>query len=120
MELRDLGFDDWFQERHQELRRPECRVARVTAVDRDRYLVRNEKNEVAAEIAGRLMFSAESSMDLPCVGDWAFVHYHNADTLATIHDLFPRKSLLRRKSAGKKIEYQLIASNIDVAFIVQS
>ena len=120
MELRDLGFNDWFQERHQGLHSTENRVARVTTVDRDRYLVRNEKNEVPAETAGRLIFSAESSMDLPCVGDWAFVHYHNAETLATIHGLFPRKSVLRRKSAGKRIEYQLIASNIDVAFIVQS
>jgi ribosome biogenesis GTPase / thiamine phosphate phosphatase len=54
------------------------------------------------------------------VGDWALVQYHNADTLAIIHGLFPRKSILRRKTSGKKIEYQVIASNIDVAFIVQS
>jgi len=120
MELKDLGFDRWFQEQHEKLHRPEYCVARITAVDRERYLVRNKKTEVPAELAGRLRFSTESSIDFPAVGDWAFVQYHNSDTLAIIHSLFPRKSVLRRKSAGNKIEHQMIASNIDVAFIIQS
>jgi ribosome biogenesis GTPase len=120
MKLRDLGFDPWFQEKQPELQLPHGSVARVTAVNRDSYLVRNETSEVLAEVTGNLLFSAESSLDLPAVGDWALVQYHNADTLAIIHGLFPRKSILRRKTPGKKIEYQVIASNIDVAFIVQS
>jgi ribosome biogenesis GTPase len=120
MELRDLGFDQWFQDQQQGLQRPDCSVARVTAVNRDSYLVRNEDSEVLAELAGGLLFSAESSVDFPSVGDWAFVQYHNSGTFAIVHGLFPRRSALRRKAAGKKIDYQMIASNIDVAFIVQS
>ena len=120
MKLKDLGFDQWFQEKQEELQRPDCSVARVTAVNRDSYLVRNENSEVLAELAGRLVFSAESSMDFPSVGDWASVQYYNSGTFAVIHGLFPRKSVLRRKAAGKKIDYQMIASNIDVAFVVQS
>jgi len=120
MRLSELGFDAWFQERLAESPRPECMVARVTAVNRDSYLVRNEQSEVLAEPTGGLAFSAESNVDLPIVGDWAFVQYHNSDTFAIIHDLFPRKSVLRRKAAGRKIDYQMIASNIDVALIVQS
>ena len=120
MDLTDLGFERWFQEHQSKIDLAEYRIARVTVVDRERYLVRNELNEVPAELTGKLLFSAASSMDLPCVGDWVFVHYHNSDTLAIIHDLFPRKSVLRRKSAGQHIDYQMIAANIDVAFIVQS
>ena len=120
MELRDLGFDPWFQAKQPELQIPHCSVARVTAVNRDSYLVRNEHSEVLAEVTGNLLFSAESGLDLPAVGDWSFVQYTNSDTFAIIHGLFPRKSILRRKAPGKKIEYQVIASNIDVAFIVQS
>lgn len=119
-QAQDLGFDDWFQERRDLAQYPEFPVARVTAVDRARYLVRNEFGEVPAEATGKLLYSAESSLDLPCVGDWVYVQYHDSNTLGIIHDRFPRKSVLRRKSAGKKIEYQLIASNIDVAFVVQS
>jgi len=120
MELADLGFDRWFQKKREELQRPDCGVARITRVDRDRYLVRNEENEVQAEPTGKLLFCADSSHDLPCVGDWAFVQYYNDGTLAIIHDLFPRKSFLRRKSAGKEVDYQVIASNVDIAFIIQS
>jgi ribosome biogenesis GTPase len=120
MDLKDLGFDHWFQQKWEECDRPHHRVARVTAVNRDNYLVRNENGEVLAEPTGRLIFSAESTVDLPAVGDWAIVHYYNDDTLAIIDDLFPRKSVLRRKTAGKKVDYQMIASNIDVAFVVQS
>jgi ribosome biogenesis GTPase len=120
MELADLGFDDWFQQKRSELQRPDCDVARITRVDRDRYLVRNEVDEVPAEPTGKLLFCADTSHDLPCVGDWVFVQYYNENTLAIIHEIFPRKTCLRRKSAGKEIDYQIIASNIDTAFIMQS
>jgi len=42
------------------------------------------------------------------------------DTEAIIYQVFPRKTFLRRKSAGEKVDLQMIAANIDVAFIVQS
>ncbi len=120
MELLDLGFNGWFQQKLKEFEKPGDSVARITAVDKDHYLVRNETGEVLAELTGRLMFSAESSIDLPTVGDWAFVQYYNSNTFGIIEDLLPRKSVLRRKAAGKKVDYQMIASNIDVAFIMQS
>ncbi|MBM3133211.1 MAG: ribosome small subunit-dependent GTPase A, partial [Chloroflexi bacterium] len=41
-------------------------------------------------------------------------------TFAIIEGLLPRRSVLRRRAAGKKVDYQMIAANIDVAFIIQS
>jgi ribosome biogenesis GTPase / thiamine phosphate phosphatase len=120
MTLADLGFDAWFQTKRDEVKRPELDVARITRVDRERYLVRNEQAEVQAEPAGKLLYAVDSPQDLPSVGDWALVQYHNDGTLAIIHDLLPRRTLLRRKAAGHKVEYQIIAANIDVAFIMQS
>jgi len=120
MNLAELGFDSWFQKKRDDLLKPDYGVARITRVDRDRYLVRSEEREVQAEPTGKLLFAAGSGQDLPCVGDWVLVQYYNDGTLAIIHDLFPRKSFLRRKSAGKSIDYQMIVSNIDVAFIIQS
>ncbi len=120
MELKQLGFDDWFAEKAGDSARKAYQLARVAAVDRDGYIVIGEKNETFAEIEGKLRFQASSSMDLPTVGDWVYVKYHNNDTLAIIHEILPRKSLLSRKTAGKKIEYQLLSANIDTAFIMQS
>jgi ribosome biogenesis GTPase len=118
--LERLGFDVWFRDRHPEPHQPGCTPARVSAVDRDRYLVRDADGEMPAELSGALRFSVESSADLPCVGDWASVRLHNDRDLAIVHALFPRKSLLQRKTPGRQIDYQLVAANVDVAFLVQS
>lgn len=120
MELKELGFDPWFHEKIDDLQSPDCKAARVTEVNRDSFLVRNENSEVPAELTGRLLFSVESGQDLPCVGDWVLVQYHNEDTFAIIHAIFPRKSFLQRKESGAKIDYQMIAANIDAALIVQA
>jgi ribosome biogenesis GTPase len=119
MNLQDLGFDRWFEERRAASPRKGLACARVTAVDRDGFLVRNERAEIWAEAAGRLLFEAESGLDLPCVGDWVFVDLYDGGTLAIIQDILPRRTLLRRKTAGKRVEDQAIAANVDVAFIVQ-
>lgn len=95
-------------------------IARVTAVDRDQYIVRNAESEVPAKLTGRAVYSYESPTDLPCVGDWVCVRYHDSGAHASILDVLPRKSFLRRKRPGGNVEFQMIAANIDVAFIVQS
>ena len=119
-ELIELGLDQWFKDQANELCKPEQRVARVTVVDRGWYIVRNDKGEVPARATGKFLNSTESTSDMPCVGDWVCVHYQDSDKSASIHAVLPRKSFLRRKSAGKNIEFQMIAANIDIAFIVQS
>jgi len=118
--LSDIGFDPWFEAHVNNIRHEGHGIARVSAVDRNSYMIRNELGEIPAELAGKFYFHAESSVELPCVGDWVTVQYHNDDTAAIIHGLFPRKTFLRRKRAGTEVDYQMIASNIDIAFIVQS
>ena len=120
MNLNDMGFDQWFQSHVGDLRQKGRDIARISAVDRGAYLIRNQTREIPAELAGRFYFQVESSIDLPCVGDWVTVQYHNNDAAAIIHEVFPRKTFLRRKTAGEKVDFQMIAANIDVAFIVQS
>ncbi len=95
-------------------------IARVTAVDRDQYLIRNAESEVPAKLTGRAIYASESPADMPCVGDWVHVKYHDSGTHASILDVLPRQSFLRRKRPGDNVDFQMIAANIDVAFIVQS
>jgi ribosome biogenesis GTPase len=120
MKLEDLGFSEWFKGKLEKPQQNELGFARVSAVNKNNYLIRNEDTEITAEITGKILYDAETNLDLPTVGDWVSVEYFNQDTLAIIHTILPRKSLLKRKVAGKEIEYQPIASNIDMAFIVQS
>ncbi len=66
------------------------------------------------------MNATESTSDMPCVGDWVCVDYSNSESTAGIHAILPRKSFLRRKSAGMGLNLQMIAANVDTVFIVQS
>lgn len=120
MKFSELGLDRWLEGKTSELCGPDLSIARVTAVDRGRYLIRGEDGEVPAELTGKFLHLAESSTELPCVGDWVCVHYRDSGAQASIHQLLPRRSFLRRKAAGRDVEFQMIAANIDVAFIVQS
>ena len=120
MKLIDLGFDPWFEAHVDDMRQEDQSIARISAVDRNSYIIRNELREIPAELAGKFYFRVESSVKLPCVGDWVTVTYHNDGTLAIIHGVFPRRTFLRRKRSGVEVDYQLIAANIDIAFIVQS
>ena len=120
MKLIDLGFDPWFEAHVDDMRHEDQCIARVLAVDRNSYLIRDQLREIPAELAGKFYFHVESSVELPCVGDWVTVQYHNDGTSAIIHGVFPRRTFLRRKRAGVEVYHQMIAANIDIAFIVQS
>ena len=119
MNLKILGFNDWFSDHATTVLQPGQNVARVVTVDRNAYLVRGEGQETLAELSGRFRFVVESSAGLPCVGDWVCIQYASSE-LAIIHSVLPRKSFLRRKRPGKTVDFQMIATNIDVAFVVQS
>ncbi|MCB9070190.1 MAG: ribosome small subunit-dependent GTPase A [Calditrichae bacterium] len=95
-------------------------LARVVAVNRDNYLIHNGKAVLTAEITGKMLLTASSPLDYPAVGDWVHVQYFDDDTFAIIHEIFPRNSVLKRKTPGKKIDFQVICANVDTAFIVQS
>ncbi|WP_035066633.1 ribosome small subunit-dependent GTPase A [Nitratidesulfovibrio termitidis] len=118
--LQSWGFDPWFAAHAAEMVMEGCGVARVCAVDRGAYRIRGEGGEVPAELAGRLAYHTDNPADLPCVGDWVTAQWHSDGTAAIIHRVFPRRTVLRRKAAGDGCGVQMIAANIDTAFIVQS
>jgi ribosome biogenesis GTPase len=119
MTLTDLGLTDKLTAYLKENDLPDFAVGRVTQEHRERYIVSTGDNEYDAEITGNLRFSASSRADYPAVGDWVIMKIYDHD-LAIIHNILPRKSALERQTVGKYGEKQIISSNIDVAFIIQS
>ena len=112
--------NDWVQSQLDASLAIAHEIARVVSVHRDRYTVFNGSQEAFAELSGNFLYSADSATDLPTTGDWVYADFYDEDTHAIIHGMLPRKTLLKRKAAGKQVDFQLIAANIDVAFIVQS
>lgn len=115
-----LGFDPWFAAHAPESKPDDCTIARVCAVDRGSYCIRNESGDVPAELSGKLFHQSERTTDLPCVGDWVTAQYYDHGRAAIIHQVFARKTYLRRRAAGSSANQQMIAANVDIAFIVQS
>lgn len=95
-------------------------VARVISVHRERYSITDGAKDLPAELIGNLKFGAATPEDYPTVGDWVLAQFHDDGAFALIHGIVPRKSLIKRKTSGKTVEFQLIAANIDVAFVIQS
>lgn len=119
-QLKLIGFDGSLPDTIGAESLERFEIARVTAVHRDSCTISNGRREAGAELLGRLLFNAESPLDYPAVGDWVLANFYDDDSFSVIHEILPRKSLLKRKTPGRKIDFQLIAANIDTAFIVQS
>jgi ribosome biogenesis GTPase / thiamine phosphate phosphatase len=118
--LQNLGYDQWFISHEDAALKAAHKIARVVSVHKESYLVSTGSGEVFAELSGHLSYTANSIADLPTTGDWVYADFFDDNTLAIIHAVIPRKTLLKRKTPGKRVDFQLIAANIDVAFIIQS
>ena len=94
-------------------------IGRVIAEYKERYIVKTSSAELDAEITGNMRFTAQSREDFPAVGDWVTAQVYD-EHLAIIHKILPRFSIIKRQAAGNEGEVQLIATNVDVAFLVQA
>jgi ribosome biogenesis GTPase len=120
VKIEQLGFNKWFLDRIDPAKLIDHQIARVITVNKDSYTINDGNGDVSAEVTGKLLFSADSQLDYPATGDWVIAQYYDKNSFAIISEIVPRKSVLKRKTSGKKIEFQLIATNIDTGLIVQS
>jgi ribosome biogenesis GTPase len=118
--LKRIGYNTWIQKNIDTDKLEYHQLARVVSVHKDSYVVTNGSDEAYAELSGRLSYSAISAADLPTTGDWVYVDFYDHNAHAIIHDVVPRKTLIKRKKSGKTIDFQIIAANVDTAFIIQS
>lgn len=93
--------------------------ARVTVQQRGFLTLASPLGELTAELAGRFSFEAEAGA-YPVVGDWVAVAARPEEGSATIHNVLPRKTAFIRKVAGTAIAEQVIAANVETAFLVTS
>jgi ribosome biogenesis GTPase len=119
MKLEDFGYNDQIEKLRVENNLNDFDIGRVVSEHKERYIVKTEKGEFEAEITGNLRFTAKSREDFPAVGDWVALTIHDSD-FSIIHGILPRSSVIARQAVGKFGERQIIATNIDYAFLVQA
>lgn len=118
IKLEDLGYDEFFDLKWKSLELTNSSVARVIAEHKEAYKVKNANGEYLAKITGKQMFNATKREDYPAVGDWVAITKLDKER-AVIHDILPRKTMLKKKYSDKQ-DTQIIATNIDTAFIIES
>ncbi|MCF8298166.1 MAG: ribosome small subunit-dependent GTPase A [Saprospiraceae bacterium] len=119
MILEDLGYNADLENFRNENISDSFEIGRVISEHKERYVVKTTVNEFDAEIIGNLRFSAQKRSDFPAVGDWVAISEYDENKVL-IHSVFPRKTIIERQAVGKQGEKQIIATNIDYAFIVQA
>ncbi|MBI3752163.1 MAG: ribosome small subunit-dependent GTPase A [Chloroflexi bacterium] len=95
---------------------------RVVVEERGVVHVATADGETVATLAGRLRHEADLDPEvrLPAVGDWVAVAGHPADG-PVVHAVLPRASaIVRRAPSDHARPTQVLAANVDVAFLVMS
>ncbi|MFA6514748.1 MAG: ribosome small subunit-dependent GTPase A [Candidatus Paceibacterota bacterium] len=118
MKLEDFGYSDFFEHSRKELKLEDFSIARVIAEYKGAYKIKNTDGEYFAKVTGKKIFNAKSREDYPAVGDWVIIKEQDREW-AVIQEVLPRQTLIKKKYNNKN-GIQIIATNIDVAFIVES
>ncbi|MGD9153794.1 MAG: ribosome small subunit-dependent GTPase A [Gammaproteobacteria bacterium] len=118
MSLELVGWNSIFEFYFDELKKPDLVPARISSEDKGSYMLMTDQGELRGKISGSYRYSAKNRVDFPVVGDWAAVEIYSSDSVAIIHELLPRRTIMSRKVSGDSIEEQPLVANIDYAFIV--
>lgn len=116
--LDSIGWNSITKYYFDELNQHSWIPARVSSEDKGSYTLLTRFGEVRGKISGSYRHKTKSRLDFPVVGDWVAAEIYSTNSIAIIHQLLTRKSILSRKVPGANIEEQPIAANIDYAFIV--
>lgn len=119
MRLEDLGYSATFENFRIERNLTNFEIGRVISEHKERYVVKTANREYEAEITGNMRFNAKSREDFPAIGDWVALTTYDVD-FAIIHNILPRFSMITRQAVGQFGEIQIIATNIDFAFLMQA
>jgi ribosome biogenesis GTPase len=120
--LQDLGWNGYFEALWKERFGDEEETAkpvRVVSQERGLWRIAGEFGECWAEPSGKLrgVADVEGESAWPAVGDWVAAEFVGDDR-AILHWVLPRRGVFSRKAPGKRVEQQVIAANVDLAFLV--
>jgi ribosome biogenesis GTPase / thiamine phosphate phosphatase len=114
------GYNNFFQKHFFEFSENGFAPARVAVENKNNYILYSEFGELTAELSGKFYFNYEDKADYPAVGDWVVIRPLPDEQKGLIEHVLPRQNSFSRKAAGIKTDEQVIASNIEVLFIMTS
>jgi len=115
--LEDLGWNKKWESSFAEFKTKGMMPARVAIRYNEIYRLLTPEKEWLAEPTGRLRHAAANEAELPAVGDWVAAVPLDSSR-AAIEAVLPRQSCFTRRAAGKAVREQVVATNLDLVFIV--
>jgi ribosome biogenesis GTPase len=91
------------------------RLARVIAQHRNGYVLSDGSEEFAGQPAPRFLRRSADPSARPAVGDFVLI---DAAVPVVIHTVLSRRTMLARAAAGERYARQIIATNVDAAFVL--
>ncbi len=114
-DLSIYGLRPWVTERAAALGAGLSALGRVTSDHKGGCRVITQRGEVLAVAMGRLRSDPERR---PTVGDWVLLRDAGAGQDRAIEAVIERQTRLIRRAAGREHIPQVLAANVDVAFLV--
>jgi len=112
--LAELGFSAFFGQQLSMEESSASEVGRVLSVQRSGLNTITATGECSVPLGGR--WWSLPAAERPTVGDWVVLDAARERVLRVLE----RKSVLQRMAAGDAAEVQLVAANVDTAFVVTS
>ena len=113
MQLKDLGWDAFFEDAFEPYAADNLIPARVSARHHGPCELLTENGRMGGLPAGKL-----SDEELPAVGDWVAARPVEGERKAVIEAVLPRRTSFSRKEAFQRTREQVVAANVDTVFIV--
>lgn len=120
MNLQTLGYNQFFEQEFSTFNKNQVIVGRIALEHKHLYRVLTEHGELLCEISGKFVFQAEKREDYPAVGDWVVIKPSVDEGKGMIQAILPRQSKFSRKTAGNVTEEQIVATNVNTVFLVNS
>jgi len=111
--LENLGADERVRHLISPYAQQGLELGRVCFASHEQYRIFLESGERDATPTGKMRWSDS----LPAVGDWVAARAID-QSFALIEEVLPRRTQFSRGAAGSALREQVIAANIDLAFIV--
>jgi ribosome biogenesis GTPase len=118
--IKQLGWNSYFDALWQGREDTAWLPARIISQQRGLWRIAGDFAETWAEASGTLRAAAETGGDWPAAGDWVAAEILSGGGRPLIHKVLPRRSKFVRKVAGRRLEEQVIAANVDTAFVVMA
>jgi ribosome biogenesis GTPase len=115
--IEDFGWSELLRRQFAPFAARGLQPARVTVQQRGLFTLAAPDGELHGRVSGRLAHDAALGA-LPVAGDWVAIAARPAERAATIHAVLPRRTAFVRRAADTTQDVQVVAANVDVAFLV--